>query len=167
MIIRTANPGDAAAFLDYALRNRDFLRPFEPARPDSAFTLDAMRDRLTPDQHRVPYLAFEDGRVVGQATLSNIARAAFQSCTLGYSVDEHEAGRGIATRMVRHAVREAFRSLGLHRVEAGTLLHNVASQRVLDRCGFQRIGVSPRHVRIAGSWQDHLLFAITIEDWTG
>ena len=53
---------------------------------------------------------------------------------------------------------------GLHRVEAGTLVHNRASQRVLEHCGFTRIGVAPRHVQIAGEWQDHVLYVRTAED---
>jgi RimJ/RimL family protein N-acetyltransferase len=162
--LRAATPEDAAAFFDYALRNREHFAPFEPVRGDAAFTLDAMRERLTPTDQRVPFVAVRDGRIVGQATLSNIARGAFQNCTLGYSVDEHESGAGIATALVRHAVREAFTAHQLHRVEAGTLLHNLASQRVLAKAGFRQIGVSPRHVRIAGRWQDHLLFALTAED---
>ena len=48
--------------------------------------------------------------------------------------------------------------LHLHRVEAATLLHNAASQRILLRAGFERIGLAPRYLRIAGEWQDHALF---------
>jgi RimJ/RimL family protein N-acetyltransferase len=163
--LRPATPDDAAAFLDYALRNRDHFAPFEPIRGDAAFTLDAMHERLLATELRVPYLAVREGRVVGQATLSNIARGAFQNATLGYSVDERESGTGIATALVRHVVREAFAAHQLHRIEAGTLLHNLASQRVLAKAGFRQLGVSPRHVRIAGRWQDHLLFALTREDF--
>jgi [ribosomal protein S5]-alanine N-acetyltransferase len=52
----------------------------------------------------------------------------------------------------------AFENLRLHCVQAETLLHNVASQRVLERNGFVQFGTAPRYVRIAGRWQDHLMF---------
>ena len=48
--------------------------------------------------------------------------------------------------------------LGLHRLEAGTLAHNTGSQRVLLKCGFTEIGLAPGYLKIAGEWQDHLLF---------
>lgn len=168
VVVRVATDHDARAYLDFAVRNRDFLAPFEPLRAEHAYSIDAMRERCTPSATDVPLVALDvDGQIVGQVRLSNIVRApVFLSCTVGYAVDEHHQGWGIATRMVTAAVDHAFAVLGLHRVEAGTLLHNTASQRVLEKCGFHRIGISPRHVCIAGRWQDHLLFSITREDWT-
>jgi ribosomal-protein-alanine N-acetyltransferase len=53
----------------------------------------------------------------------------------------------------------AFRHLGLHRVEAACLPHNQASMRLLLRCGFAREGLARGYLKIAGEWQDHLLFA--------
>jgi [ribosomal protein S5]-alanine N-acetyltransferase len=65
---------------------------------------------------------------------------------------------------VEDIVRVAFEELELHRVEAGTLVDNVASQRVLEKNGFTRIGLARRYLRIAGAWRDHILFQRTIED---
>jgi ribosomal-protein-alanine N-acetyltransferase len=59
---------------------------------------------------------------------------------------------------VAGVVRQGFEGLGLHRVEAGTLLSNTRSQAVLERNGFVRFGLAPRYLPIAGEWQDHLLF---------
>lgn len=61
-------------------------------------------------------------------------------------------------RVDRELLDVAFRDLGLHRVQAETLLHNVASQRVLARNGFVRYGTAPQYLRIAGRWQDHAMF---------
>jgi [ribosomal protein S5]-alanine N-acetyltransferase len=60
-------------------------------------------------------------------------------------------------------IRVAFEELGLHRIQAGTLLHNVRSQRVLERNGFVRFGVAPACLNIAGQWQDHALYQIVNE----
>lgn len=54
------------------------------------------------------------------------------------------------------------RELRLHRLEASTLLHNIGSQRVLEKAGFERIGMAPKYLRIAGEWQDHALFQIIL-----
>jgi ribosomal-protein-alanine N-acetyltransferase len=53
---------------------------------------------------------------------------------------------------------------GLHRVEAGTLLHNAASQRVLERCGFEYYGLAPKFLFIDGAWQDHKLYQRILHD---
>ena len=52
-------------------------------------------------------------------------------------------------------------------VQAATLPHNAASQRVLTNNGFALIGVAPRYLRIAGRWQDHLLFGMLHDDFHG
>ena len=70
-------------------------------------------------------------------------------------------GREVALRQM---LALAFGELGLHRVEAGTLLHNVRSQRVLERNGFVRFGLAPRYLRIEGRWQDHVLFQVLNPD---
>ena len=162
--IRRATPEDAAVMREYALHNTNFLAPWEPLRTAANVTVESMRERLE-EPSRIQFLALYDGLVVGQGALSNIARApVYLNSTVGYSVDQHHQGVGIASSLVMHAVREAFEVEGLHRVEAGTLLHNGGSQRVLEKCGFTRIGISPKLVKIAGTWQDHVLFAITRED---
>jgi len=96
--------------------------------------------------------------------VSNVVRGAFSSANVGYWVAQRWNGRGVATRAVGLVVLRAFGMLGLHRLEAGTLLDNVASQRVLARNGFRPIGVSRRYLHIGGAWRDHLLFARTVED---
>jgi [ribosomal protein S5]-alanine N-acetyltransferase len=52
----------------------------------------------------------------------------------------------------------AFGDLDLHRVEAATLVHNVSSQRVLEKNEFERIGLARRFLRIDDEWRDFLLF---------
>ena len=45
---------------------------------------------------------------------------------------------------------EAFEEQGLHRIQAGTLRHNLASQKVLERNGFVRFGLAEKYIQIAG-----------------
>ena len=33
---------------------------------------------------------------------------------------------------------------------------NRASLRVLEKCGFQKEGISPRYLKINGVWEDHI-----------
>jgi len=74
-------------------------------------------------------------------------------------VDEAHNGRGLCTRAVAEVVAYAFGDLGLHRLEAGTLPDNRASQRVLEKNRFERFGLARRYLLICGEWRDHVLFA--------
>ncbi len=157
---------DAPALARLVRENRQFLAPWEPLRDETWFTDDGQHDEVAYLLERaelgltVPRVVVADGEVVGRITLNNVVRGAFQSCSLGYWLAERATGRGLATAAVAEMLRVAFDELGLHRVEAGTLRHNVASQRVLARHGFRRFGLAPQYLRIAGRWQDHVLFQL-------
>lgn len=167
--LRRVDPDrDPAEIAALHRRTREFMRPFDPGRPDAFFTEDGVRERIRAahaehGERLVDWLILLDGAAVDAVTIGNIVRGPFQSAHLGYSVEERHNGRGIATSAVRRALDAAFDQLLLHRVEAGTLTDNIASQRVLDKCGFVRIGISPNHLCIAGEWRDHVLFARTKE----
>jgi ribosomal-protein-alanine N-acetyltransferase len=60
---------------------------------------------------------------------------------------------------VRALVPAAFELLRLHRVEAACIPTNVASIRLLEKCGFRREGYARSYLCINGIWQDHLLYA--------
>ena len=111
------------------------------------------------------WLALDGGEIVGECSLSNVSRGVFQSCTIGWTTAPTHEGRGVATTLARHAIGSAFDELGLHRVEAAMMLDNPASERIAEKLGMHRIGISRRHVRIAGAWEDHVLYANTVEDW--
>jgi ribosomal-protein-alanine N-acetyltransferase len=157
---------DASVLADLLCLNRDFLTPWEPIRGDDYFTVagqDAViRGALELHEQRttLPHVILDSGRVVGRINLNNIVRGPFQSCSLGYWVGSADNGRGVATAAVRVIVQVAFDEMGLHRIEAGTLLHNGASQRVLERNGFARFGVAPKYLNIAGEWQDHAMYQL-------
>lgn len=145
--------------------NRDFLAPWEPIRDGDNYTVEGQRATIRSALERyrqgitVPHVILdEEDRVVGRTTLNDIVRGPFQSCHLGYWLDAAANGRGLATAAVRDMIRVAFEEQGLHRIQAGTLLHNVRSQRVLERNGFLRFGVAPAYLKIAGQWQDHALY---------
>ena len=105
-----------------------------------------------------PCVVLENQVVVGQINLDNIVRGPFQSASIGYWLDKEAVGRGLATAAVDELVERAFGDLGLHRVQAGTLPHDVASPDVLLRNGFEQFGLAPRYLAIAGEYADHILF---------
>ncbi|MEV4753878.1 GNAT family protein [Micromonospora sp. NPDC049559] len=166
-ITRLITLEDAPVLAELFRVNREFLAPWEPLRSDDYFTAEGQQAVIEADlkQHeqgsKLPHVILDDsGCVIGRITLSGIVRGPFQSCSLGYWVSASHNGRGFATRAVREIVRVAFDELGLHRVQAETLLHNASSQRVLERNGFVRFGLAPEYLNIAGRWQDHLMFQV-------
>jgi ribosomal-protein-alanine N-acetyltransferase len=117
--------------------------------------------------HRRSYLVGrrDDGSLVGVVTVSEIVRGPLQSAYLGYYGFAPWQGQGLMTAGLALVLREAFRTLKLHRVEANIQPGNAASLALVRRLGFQREGFSPRYLKIAGRWRDHERWALTVEDW--
>ena len=155
---------DADALTELLIANREFLAPMSPVSPDDFYTIDAQRDWIgkalegAANGEYYPFVILDSGRLIGRITLSNVIRHNLLSCTIGYWVDERHNGSGHATAAVEQLCRYAFDELGLHRVEAGTLIGNLPSQRVLAKAGFVQYGLAPKFLKIADFWQDHVLF---------
>jgi ribosomal-protein-alanine N-acetyltransferase len=158
-VIREVGVGDADELAAIYAANRAFLAPFEPIRAASFFTSAGQRQRLArPVEGWRFAILDDDGAIVGAINISDVVRGAFHSANVGYFVSQHVNGRGLATAAVGDVCAFAFSRAGLHRLQAGTLLDNHASQRVLEKNGFERIGIARKYLQIAGAWQDHLLF---------
>ncbi|GIG67994.1 alanine acetyltransferase [Phytomonospora endophytica] len=170
---RPIAPGDAPAVAALLKANRGFLAPWQPRRPDDYFTVEHQSGLIDADltNHELGnsahHVILDDGEIAGLIKLSGIVRGAFQSCSVGYWVDGHRNGRGLASAAVAAMVRVAFDEFGLHRVQAEILEHNTGSRRVLERNGFIRYGFAPDYLHIDGRWQDHILYQALNADWKG
>lgn len=174
MPIRPVTIDDAAQVAEYHRATREAMARFEPVRPESYFTEGGQADLLSS-------LVTEAGagrsfgflicgsadEMVGRITVNNVVRGAFQSASIGYQVRPDRQRAGHATRAVAEVSAFVFRELGLHRLEAATLVDNVASQGVLAANGFVQYGNAPSYLRIAGDWRDHLLFQCLGPEWQG
>ncbi|SEJ32043.1 ribosomal-protein-alanine N-acetyltransferase [Arthrobacter sp. yr096] len=162
--LRPLELSDATELAAAYLRNRDHLAPWEPVRDDAFFTTEGQADvirgklDLYAAGSEVPWVITGTSGIIGMITLTGIVRGPFLNANLGYWIDAECTGKGAASGAVSAVVMMAAETLGLHRIQAATLVHNAASQAVLKRCGFERIGMAPSYLQIAGEWQDHVLF---------
>ncbi len=170
--LRELSRSDAEALAEVLERNRAFLKPFEPRRPDRYFTVEGQREQIAASAvereagRACAFGIFEQqtDTLAGRITLSTIVRGAWQNANVGYWVDRARNGRGYATEALQGALSFAFDDLQLHRVEAAVMPRNVASTRVVEKNGFRREGLAPRYLNIDGRWEDHVLYGITREE---
>jgi [ribosomal protein S5]-alanine N-acetyltransferase len=162
-VLRRATAADAQAILELRLANRERLEPSEPDVEDkeARYRLEGV-ERWVAEPGR--FVILDGDAVAGGLMLFNPTPPPLSSAVLGYWVDGARAGRGLTTRAVAAALDVAFGEMGLHRLEAGTLPENVASQRVLQKNGFTCVGLLRRHLLIGGEWRDHLLWERLADD---
>jgi len=103
--------------------------------------------------------------VIGEINLSQIVRGIFLSAYLDYQVGAPYARQGYMGEALRLALRHAFTTLGLHRLEANIQPENTASIALVRKIGFTQEGCSRRYLKIGGRWRDHERWAILREDW--
>ncbi len=165
-LIRPLVADDAEELTAVLAANRETFLPVMPERPDGYYTVSFQRDRIArlTASDGWYFAIVEGGAIVGSLNIGDVIAGPVQLANLGYWIDRERNGRGLATRAVAEAVEFAFGEAGLHRLEAGTLPENVASQRVLEKNGFTRYGIARGLVRVAGEWRDHVLFELLATD---
>lgn len=158
--IRPVCAADEDAYVKVARRSRRLHRPWVTAPCDAA-AFRSYVARLDGVQH-FGFLVVDTAtqELVGAIHLTNVVYGVFRSGYLGYFAFAGFEGRGLMTRGLKLVAAHAFRTLGLHRLEANIQPGNVASIALVRRCGFQREGYSPAYLKLGGRWRDHERWAL-------
>jgi ribosomal-protein-alanine N-acetyltransferase len=171
--LRPPARADASAFLAAVRASRRLHRGWvqPPSTRERYAAFVSRYGRLARSDPRAMthagYLALRraDDALVGVFNVSEIVRGAFQSGYLGYYGFAPHTGEGYMSGGLALVLDEAFRTLGLHRIEVNVQPNNERSIAMVERAGFVREGYSRRYVKIAGRWRDHVRYALLAEDW--
>jgi len=175
IVMRPLVVGDFPAWREVRRRNVDWLTKWEPARvpgqPDVVEDKDAFNVRCSA-RHRERQLGtgygfgvFVEGEFAGEINLSSVQRGPFQSAYVGYWIDQKQAGNGYIAEGLVALARYCFEELALHRLQIAIIPRNAASRRVVEKLHLREEGVALRYLEINGTWEDHVRYAITAEDW--
>lgn len=164
LTLRNLTPEHTEEMLDYYIRNEEHLRQYEPTRDSSFYTYEGQKEILTEsfrqfiDGTSIDLGIFKDDKLIGKIKLSNIVYGILRSAFVGYSIDKEYQGHGYMKEVLSEVCSYAFEEMGLHRLEASTLLENNRSQSVLNACGFNELGINKKYLYINGEWRDHKIF---------
>jgi ribosomal-protein-alanine N-acetyltransferase len=177
LLLRSARPQDYPQWRDVRLRSHAFLKPFEPRWSEVDLSPAVFRERLRRNRREAEagteysFMIFNLGpsgeELCGGLTLSNIRRRAAMHASLGYWMSVDSAGKGIMSEAVNMILPFVFTHLELRRLHAATLPGNIASRRVLEKNGFREEGYAEDYLQIDGTWQDHVLYALTRDRYQG
>ncbi len=175
VMLRPLVPNDFAAFSEVRLRCEDWLVRWEPERivgqPDPSRDRDAFNTRCHARERErqlgvgAGFGIFVDGSFAGEINVNNIVRGAFQNAYIGYWIDQARAGSGYMPEAVVVTLKYCFEELHMHRLQISIIPRNTRSQRVVEKLEIRCEGLAERYLEIYGTWEDHLRFAITREEW--
>jgi RimJ/RimL family protein N-acetyltransferase len=126
-----------------------------PYTPDDAKRFIAMATCTGPDL----LLAIDVlGEAVGGIGIHPRSDVRCRSAEIGYWLSELYWGQGIVTDAVSAIVPVAFERYDIVRLQAGIFSPNIASMRVLEKCGFIREAVHKNAIWKNGGLLDELVY---------
>ena len=156
----------AQKFLAAVRRSRKLHAPWV-APPATLHAYRTYLRRLRRSIHVGYFICLCDAdEIVGVVDIGQIVQGALRSAYLGYYAFTPYARQGLMTEGLALVIRDAFRLLRLHRLEANIQPGNRASRSLARRLGFRREGYSKRYLKIRGRWRDHERWALLADEGT-
>ncbi len=174
LLLRPFQKKDYSQWAYVRSKSKDFLIPFEPRWGEKDLSKHVFLRRVRYFEKQAAlrqgfsfsiWKKTNDMQVLsGGLSLTNI-RSLSGHVNLGYWISESDKGKGIMSLAVALTLPFIFTSLGLRRVHAACLPNNNASRRVLEKNGFCKEGFAKNYLQIDGVWRDHVLYALTLEEY--
>ena len=175
VMLRPLQASDFPSWQEVRARNADWLLKWEPQRtpsaPDVTRDREAFASRCAVRQRErqlgtgYGFGIFVDGDFAGEINVNSVQRGPFQNAYVGYWIDEKHAGNGYVPEAVVCVCRYAFDDLHLHRLQIAIIPRTQPSRRVVEKLQLREEGTALRYLEINGEWEDHVRYAITVEEW--
>lgn len=139
---------------------RDGL-PYPYTTEDAKAFITAM---LEADQNQTFAFAITvDNQVVGSIGAFRQHNIHSRTAEAGYYVAEPYWGKGIATEAMKQLCRYIFENTDIVRLFAEPFAHNIASCRILEKCGFECEGILRKNAEKNGVLVDMKMYSIVKE----
>ena len=87
------------------------------------------------------------------------------SCEMGYALGEAFGGKGYMTEASKAVIDFSFEVMNAMRVDICTRSSNIASQKVIAKCGFMQIDIAKNALWENGVQCDRYFYSLTRDKW--
>jgi [ribosomal protein S5]-alanine N-acetyltransferase len=84
---------------------------------------------------------------------------------LGYFIIQKFWNKGITTEAVKAVMEFAFKKNNVQKIELGCNAANVASEKVMIKCGFKKEAYKKNHSLVNSTWINRVEYGMTIEEF--
>lgn len=160
VLIRNFTENDLPKLVEYA-DNKHVSKNLRDAFPSPYTLKDAWEFyEIIKDENPKMTFAIEfDGEYVGNIGLVIGKDVYRNSAELGFFIGEPFWNKGIVTKAVSLITDYGFNSLGIVRIFSSVFEFNHASQRVLEKCGFEKEAVLKKSITKNGIIYDEIRYA--------
>lgn len=82
------------------------------------------------------------------------------SVEFNYATDNRHTNKGYMTEALKRVTQFALEDLCVNRIQGGCVIENLASKRVIEKCGYVFEGVLQSYVKLSDGYHDMNMFAI-------
>ena len=155
-------------WLTECFNNLEFRGEYDPVTPQKSRT-ERLKDFDNPSQLSILteagrfMIEKKDGTKIG--TIAHWLVLPNRWMEIGYHLIPSERGKGYGTEATQLIVDYLFLSRTIDRIQAITDERNKASQRVLEKAGFQKEGTIRKSGYVKRAWTNAYLYSILREEW--
>jgi ribosomal-protein-alanine N-acetyltransferase len=158
MILRDLNMQDSDSLLLY-LNNKNVTRFLTSRIPQPYSIDDASWWVNTGSKEGITKAVEVDGKLVGGIGATAGEYENNRSAEIGYWLEEQSWGKGIATKAVMEMTDTVFINTKIIRLYAPVFSPNIASMRVLEKCGYELEGILKKAIFKDSVFLDEHLYA--------
>lgn len=166
VLIEKIHVTDAEDLFKFELENRTFFEETVPTRGNDYYNVETFKKRheaLLEEQDQGDSYFFlikgKDGSILGRINLVDIDESQ-KIGHLGYRVGQVHTGKGIANKALK-LLLEKVTYKDITQVKAKTTTNNLASQRVLEKNGFENIASGNEEFEMNGQKEKFIYYTWT------
>ena len=155
--IKKLQEEDLEKLYEFELENRAYFEEMVPSRGDDYYNFETFKQRnkaLMDEQDQgLSYFYLiknKEGLILGRMNLVDIEKLKGVG-HIGYRVGKAYTGKGFANRAL-NLLLETTTELGIRQISAKTTTNNIASQRILEKNGFQYIATADEEFKMNGQF---------------
>jgi len=136
--LKTLSVHDAENYFKLIDDNREYFGNFDNLDPNKYQNVKEVVEVLNSSD-KIRHGIYRGGDLIGTINLQGIARQKDKTAEIGYLVAEKCAGQGIATEALLRLIGDVHGKFKF--LIADAHINNIASQKVLEKAGFEKIGI--------------------------
>ncbi|MET3659298.1 GNAT family N-acetyltransferase [Sporosarcina psychrophila] len=159
---------DAEGLYKFELDNRAFFEEMVPTRGNDYYNLEVFKKRhedLLEEQVQGGSYFYlikdKDNSILGRINVVDIDKSQ-KTGHLGYRVGQAHTGKSIATKALKLLV-ETVTDIDIKQIKAKTTTNNIASQKVLEKNGFERTATDSGEFEMNGERLNFVYYILTIK----
>ncbi len=168
LLLKTPEIENLTHLESFENRNKYHLEKWEPLITESAQNRLNNWKTESIEAKAIRFFIFSKqlpNQIIGMCNYTQIIRGSFQACYLGYKIDHEFEGKGFMFEALKHSTAYIFEEIRLHRIMANYIPINIKSAKLLDKLAFTIEGYAKNYLMINNQWEDHILTALSQENW--